>query len=72
MTAAALDPVRHARYLAYREAWAYFRLGRGSPLDAEAWARLDDELAALLAAPSRLDAEKRRRVRELRALLLRD
>jgi hypothetical protein len=70
--ASPLDPRRHARYLAYREAYGYFRVPGQAALEQDEWARLDDELAALLSATARLTAAQRRRVRELRAALLRD
>jgi hypothetical protein len=62
----------HARFLSYRETYAYFRRP-GLPLLAwDEWRALDGENTALTALGDARDAEQRARLKAVRALLLRD
>ena len=61
----------HARFLHYREAFAYFALGGQQQLDGPAFEAADAEQNVLEKNPARTDEEEARFV-ELSVLLFRD
>lgn len=63
----------HRRWTDYLESVPYFQSRKEPRLDRETFVALDAELLALLARPSAdLDDAERKRIRELRRVLLRD
>lgn len=63
----------HRRWTDYLESVPYFQSRKEPRLDRETFVALDAELMALLARPaSELDEAEKKRLRDLRRVLLRD